>query len=81
MFFFLLKNYLCHHGVTGEFRHSSAQLGELSHVIQRTQCVQLLQSCKSNSWVKICIVDPDPHPAPLVTSTIPAPDPSIIKQN
>jgi hypothetical protein len=24
---------------------------------------------------------PDPHPDPIVTSTDPAPDPSIIKQN
>jgi hypothetical protein len=59
--FFFLKNYLCHHGVTGEFRHSTAQLGELSHVIQRTQRVQLLQSCKSGSWVKISVLDPDPE--------------------
>jgi hypothetical protein len=30
--------------------------------------------------IRMFFVLPDPHPDPLVTSTDPAPDPSIIKQ-
>jgi hypothetical protein len=45
---------------------------------ERHSCYHLasLTVCRVSSSV----VDPDPHPDPLVTSTDPAPDPSIINQ-
>jgi hypothetical protein len=55
------------------------RVGSVEYTVKKLATIRYSVPFRT-SWSLGSFADPDPHPDPLVTSTDPAPDPSIIKQ-